>query len=199
MWYNSVHVMLNPQVVLVLSGKRKSGKDYITEILRKRIGIDTCAVIRLSAPLKAAYAKEHDLEFERLLDASAYKENFRAAMVAWGEERRQRDPGYFCKLAIEQSSAFERPVWIISDARRTTDLQYFKQNYPSATRTIRVKALDEVRAKRGWIFTPGIDDKETECGLDDVQEWDTVISNDDDGTLDSQLSVVLENVEVKCL
>lgn len=191
--------MINPRVVLLLSGKRKSGKDYITAILRERIGVEKCAVIRLSAPLKAAYAKEYGLEYERLLDATAYKENFRADMVTWGEERRRKDPGYFCRLAIEETSAVEYPVWIISDARRISDLHYFKQNYPGATLTVRIEAMDAVRVSRGWVFTHGIDDAETECGLDTVDKWDIVISNSDDSTLESQLSAVQERVQLLCV
>ncbi len=46
-----------PRAVLVFSGKRKSGKDYITEIIRERLGGDVCAILRLSGPLKEQYAK----------------------------------------------------------------------------------------------------------------------------------------------
>ncbi len=47
----------DPRAVLVFSGKRKSGKDYVTEMIRSRLGGDTCAILRLSAPLKLQYAK----------------------------------------------------------------------------------------------------------------------------------------------
>ena len=79
----------NPRIVLLFSGKRKSGKDYITDnllvnikitsleystdCLQARIG--TCGVIiRLSGPLKECYASDHGLDFEKMLSASDYKE-----------------------------------------------------------------------------------------------------------------------------
>lgn len=34
-----------------------------------------------------------------------------------------------------------------------------------------------IRAERGWIYTAGIDDIESECGLDDYEQWDLVIEN----------------------
>ena len=34
-------------------------------------------------------------------------------------------------------------------------------------KTLRIECPVEIRENRGFKFTPGIDDKETECGLDD--------------------------------
>ena len=45
-------------------------------------------------------------------------------MIRWGEEKRNADPGYFCRL-ISQGPGSEKPVWIVSDARRKTDIDYF--------------------------------------------------------------------------
>lgn len=98
-----------PRIVLLFSGKRKSGKDFVTETLRSRLGADVCAVLRLSGPLKEQYAQEHGLDFERLLDASSYKEAHRSDMIRWGEEKRQADPGFFCRKIVEGVS---QPVWV---------------------------------------------------------------------------------------
>ena len=75
-------------VVLLFSGKRKSGKDYVVAELSKLLGEEKCEVLRLSAPLKKQYALEHDLDFEKLLDSSIYKEKFRKSMIEWGELKR---------------------------------------------------------------------------------------------------------------
>lgn len=50
--------------------------------------------------------------------------------------------------------AKEKPVWIVSDIRRQTDLQWFKENYKTI-QTVRVYSSEEERLKRGWVFTPG--------------------------------------------
>ena len=55
------------------------------------------------------FGQEHDLDFQRLLDASAYKEAFRRDMIRWGEEKRQADPGFFCRKVVE--GVFQ-PVWV---------------------------------------------------------------------------------------
>lgn len=124
----------NPKLVFVFSGKRKSGKDFLTNELIKMLPENSTVILRLSGPLKKEYADENKLDFSRLLDASEYKENFRAAMVRWGEQKRNEDPGFFCRLAINEYQGEKHPIWIVSDARRTTDLDFFQRAFPKAVR-----------------------------------------------------------------
>ncbi|KAM5201021.1 phosphomevalonate kinase isoform 2-T2 [Hipposideros larvatus] len=141
-----------PRLVLLFSGKRKSGKDFVTEALQSRLGADTCAILRLSGPLKEQYAQEHGLNFQRLLDASTYKEAYRRDMIAWGEEKRQADPGFFCRKVVEGVS---QPVWLVSDTRRMSDIQWFQEAYGAVAQTVRVVASEQSLQQRGWVFTPG--------------------------------------------
>ncbi|XP_053330763.1 phosphomevalonate kinase isoform X1 [Spea bombifrons] len=209
--------METPRLLLVFSGKRKSGKDHVTALLRDRLGPDTCAVLRLSGPLKEQYAKEHGLDYERLLDASEYKEKYRADMIRWGEERRRADPAFFCRGAVD---GVKQPVWIISDARRGSDVDWFISTYGAVTQTVRVTASEDTRRARGWVYTPGegagsvspgegagwhvidvnhlpslpdIDDAESECGLDHGVVFNWIISNDGaPGALEGQLQKLLD-------
>jgi hypothetical protein len=71
-------------------------------------------------------------------------------------------------------------VVIISDARRPSDVEFFQQGALAgrwALLTVRIEASDVVRAQRGWLFTAGVDDAESECGLDG-REWDVEVDND---------------------
>ncbi|XP_044143612.1 phosphomevalonate kinase isoform X1 [Bufo gargarizans] len=177
--------MAVPRLVLIFSGKRKSGKDYITERLRASLGGDVCAILRLSGPLKQQFALERGLDFERLLDATEYKERYRADMIRWGEEKRRADPGFFCRLIVE---GVTQPVWIISDARRRSDVDWFLEAYGDVTQTVRVEASIESRQSRGWVYAPEVDDAESECGLDTGVTFDWIITNDgDEVSLDEQL------------
>ena len=164
----------NPAVVILFSGKRKSGKDYVVSKLAEMVGGMNCEVLRLSAPLKRQYAVENKLDFNKLLDSSSYKEQFRSAMISWGEAKRQEDPNFFCNLATIEAT---RPIWIISDARRKTDLAYFSAKYK--TIHVRVLASEQTRALRGWSFVAGIDDAASECGLDD-ESFDVIVDNNGD-------------------
>uniref|UniRef100_A0A8C6A4N4 Phosphomevalonate kinase n=1 Tax=Marmota marmota marmota TaxID=9994 RepID=A0A8C6A4N4_MARMA len=148
-----------PPLVLLFSGKRKSGKDFLTEALQSRLGADICAILRLSGPLKEQYAQEHGLDFQKLLDASTYKEAYRRDMIRWGEEKHRADPGFFCRKIVEGVS---QPIWLVSDTRRVSDIQWFREAYGAAMQTVRVFASEQSRQQRGWVFTPGVDDAESE-------------------------------------
>mmetsp|Transcript_12383 Transcript_12383/g.18490 ORF Transcript_12383/g.18490 Transcript_12383/m.18490 type:complete len:206 (-) Transcript_12383:170-787(-) len=164
------------QVVVIFSGKRKCGKDYVTGKLVEQLGASTAEIGRLSAPLKKAYAEENGLDYKKLLSDGPYKEKFRKKMIVWGEERRNKDPGFFARKVFNGA---QKPVLIISDARRPTDLEYFQRSdVDYKIVTVRVEASEETRKKRNWVFTDGVDNVESECGLDG-REWDFNIQNDE--------------------
>lgn len=174
-----------PNVVCIFSGKRKSGKDFIVEKLKNLIGENYCEILRLSAPLKQEYARIHGLDFNKLLDASTYKEKYRKDMIIWGEDKRNKDPSYFCDLAAKQTYTTDatgnpvtKPIWFISDARRVSDVQYFKDYYSNVLH-VRIEASLSTRKARGWVFSAGVDDAESECGLD-KETFDFVVMNNDD-------------------
>ncbi|KAM9806798.1 phosphomevalonate kinase-like [Syngnathus typhle] len=178
-----------PKLILIFSGKRKSGKDYVTNVILDRLGEDVCGVVRLSAPLKEAYAQEHGLDAKQLSSSGPYKELYRVDMISWGEAQRRRDPGFFCRLATRGA---HQPVWVVSDARRMSDLCWFWAKFPQQTRCVRVESREETRRRRGWIFTPGVDDAESECGLDSGVDFHWTITNEADAhSLDDQLRPIL--------
>nr|XP_020516088.1 phosphomevalonate kinase-like [Labrus bergylta] len=182
-----------PRLVLVFSGKRKSGKDFITDRIQERLGRGVCCVLRLSGPLKHQYAQEHGLDLDQLLGPGPYKERYRGDMICWGESRRRQDPGFFCRLATRGAL---QPVWVVSDARRLSDLTWFKSRFPQQTRTVRVQSSEETRRQRGWSFTAGVDDAESECGLDSGVEFDWIITNEVNApSLEEQLQPILKLVE----
>ncbi|KAM8735921.1 phosphomevalonate kinase [Acanthopagrus schlegelii] len=179
-----------PRLVLVFSGKRKSGKDYVTDLIHRRLGPDVCCILRLSGPLKQQYAQEHNLDLDQLLGTGIYKEEHRADMIRWGETRRRQDPGFFCRLATRGAW---QPVWVVSDARRLSDLQWFWSEFPRQTRSVRVQSSEKTRQERGWSFATGVDDAESECGLDSGVEFDWIITNEADApSLDEQLQPILK-------
>ena len=71
-------------------------------------------------------------------------------MIKWGEDKRKLDPFYFCKLAMDQVKPNYKIV-IISDCRRPTDFEYFKNNYEHIL-SVRIEATLESRENRGFKF-----------------------------------------------
>ena len=181
------HIDRKPvQLAIVFAGKRKSGKDYCSDRLLALIGDEVAEIGRLSGPLKKAYAEEHDLDYAELLTDSPYKEQHRARMITWGEERRNADAGFFARKVLAASS---KPILIISDARRPGDVAFFLENVPRVI-TVRVEASQDTRRARGWVFASGVDDAESECGLDAYEPWDVVLKNDDGFDLHEHLGLL---------
>ena len=183
----------NPKVVLIISGKRKSGKDFFVDLLQQYL--NDYVVLRIASPMKRQFAEERGLDFDKLLDSSSYKESYRKDMVEWSERLRANDSCLPLRLAIDELNAREKSIWILSDARRLCDIQFFKTSEEfrnSKIVTIRICASIETRMKRGWVFTECIDDKETECGLDSYEEWDHVITNDDKEDLMRHMQTIID-------
>ena len=111
------------------------------------------------------------------MTASEYKEAFRREMIRWSEEVRRTDPNVFLRAAIAEAEAHRFPVWILVDARRPCDLSFF-QGFEGRVMRVRIEASEETRALRGWSWTAGVDDADSECGLDQVAQWDLVIRNE---------------------
>lgn len=79
-------LLVEPNLILIVSGKRKTGKDYICQKMVNHLENNfndfiSIKVITLSSPLKKMYAIEHNLDYEKLLDSSDYKENYRKDMI----------------------------------------------------------------------------------------------------------------------
>ncbi|XP_019872485.1 phosphomevalonate kinase [Aethina tumida] len=166
--------MTNPKLILLMSGKRKSGKDYLCEKLKKSFE-DECIIVRISGPLKSQYAKVHNLNFEDLMGDGLYKEKYRIDMINWSDEVREKEPGYFCKIATQEAPS--KKIWIVSDIRRKTDIKWFKETYSDKIKAVRISADQDVREKRGWVYQDGVDNVKSECDLDDWNDWDLKMTN----------------------
>lgn len=44
------------------------------------------------------------------------------------------------------------------------------------------------------MYVPGIDDKETECGLDDFDNWDQIVENNSTDEVDGFINQIIEDV-----
>uniref|UniRef100_A0A8R1YWL5 Phosphomevalonate kinase n=1 Tax=Pristionchus pacificus TaxID=54126 RepID=A0A8R1YWL5_PRIPA len=196
-WDKYIHRMaVDTRILLLISGKRKSGKDFFSNLLMERLSTKwKTVVVGLSHSLKEEYASinvlnllrirkyRHSVIIERLtglnyselITSGDYKERYRREMIKWGEEIRKADPAYFVRKAL--SSASDADVVIVSDCRRKSDMENMEENRRV---TVRVSSLLSSRLSRGFIFKEGIDDGESECGLDEYDHFDVKVQNDGD-------------------
>ncbi|KAK6048565.1 putative phosphomevalonate kinase [Cooperia oncophora] len=177
------------KLVVLFSGKRKSGKDYCSKKLKDALSPLQVSIYAVSHSLKAIYAQDHGLSYSELISDGPYKEIHRSNMIRWGEGMRNDQPDFFCRATIPTDCTDD--VVIISDCRRPSDIEYFQNNY--RTLTVRVNCSYEERQRRGFEFVDGIDDMPSECALDHYPH-DLVIINDNSTDLADQLQNVVENV-----
>uniref|UniRef100_A0A4Y0BLA1 Phosphomevalonate kinase n=1 Tax=Anopheles funestus TaxID=62324 RepID=A0A4Y0BLA1_ANOFN len=177
-----------PRIIILLSGKRKCGKDFLADALLKRLGTEEAQIIRISEPIKRHWADWKGLDMSELLGDGAYKERYRKEMIEWSDARRKEDYGVFCRAAC---TAIDRNICIVSDVRRQTDVRYFQETFGrERIRTVRIEASEAVRAERGWHFQSGVDDVQSECDLDNYGSWDLLLTNEHTNEVDGLLATL---------
>lgn len=158
-------------------------------------------IIRISEPIKSHFAKSCGLDLKNLLSDGPYKELYRKDMINWSDRMRADNPDVFCHQAFLKGKnvlncskwnlnnkvllwflhqTATKPVVIVSDIRRRTDINYFQIQAAIENckfLRVRITADDSVRKDRGWTFEKGVDDVVSECDLDDYVEWDFEIEN----------------------
>ena len=98
MMSSEINKNFSPNLILILSGKRKTGKDYVSARLDQFIDESLsprCSSFRhvhsqkivLAAHLKRIYADrrshDHVVDYDQLLDSTDYKENHRLGLIAY--------------------------------------------------------------------------------------------------------------------
>ncbi|RCN37100.1 putative phosphomevalonate kinase [Ancylostoma caninum] len=198
------------KLVVLISGKRKSGKDYCCKVLKRALEPLEVSIHGVSHSLKKIYANNHGLDYSQLISDGPYKETHRLGMIKWGESIRDAEPDFFCRLVPTGCQGFfsyiahfsyklratipstcSDDVVIISDCRRPTDIEYFQTNY--RTLTVRIEASIEERVRRGFMFTEGIDDMPSECALDEY-EHDMTIVNDQSRDFSREIENVTDHI-----
>lgn len=183
------------KVIIVISGKRKSGKDYTADAIVKRLSEKNCIVIRVASPIKKHFCQKYNMDYTEIMTASQYKEQRREEMIKWGEAERAKNPSVFCWAVSKEAVSSGKPVWILSDARRPTDVEFFgeyAEKNDASFFSIRVSADVQTRESRGWKFTKGVDDVDSECALDEYKRWSHSFENS------SSSSNVLSKIDEFC-
>ena len=181
---------IDVKVIIVLSGKRKSGKDFVAHTIINNLSEAKCHVMRVAAPIKRHFCQVYSMDYDEMMTASVYKEQRRSEMIRWGEEQRNKDAGVFCRAEKNEAVKSKKLVWILSDARRPSDVEYFRE-YANLNGVrffaIRISADIKTRESRGWKFTKDVDDVTSECGLDEYTNWNLVLSNSNGDNVQSEI------------
>ena len=181
---------------VLVSGKRASGKDFISDLLRKELSergglkVARCAMGSIN---KASYASENGIDLALLETDRDFKEKHRLRMIAHHAKRNQQDPKWCLKQVLQKAVETEAQVLLLSDLRTEDDLAFFIREagraaygeafdtgcwpLPPNLTTIRVDASEEARSRRGWRPERQKDTSYTEVSLDRYRGWSACIDN----------------------
>lgn len=61
-----------------------------------------------------------------------------------------------------------------------------------------MEASDATRQRRGYVFTEGVDDAASECGLDSYKFEIVISNNGDQMQLEESLNDLVEKIKARC-
>lgn len=165
--------------IIIFSGKQYSGKDTAGKILLETMpDFKRCAMGDI---IKYEYGKQHNLTYEEI---EKNKSQYRAGLIELGNWGRSQSPDYWLNKIIETEGNI-----IVTDVRVPHEYEVFKN---AGAIAIRIEASRETRAQRGQLI--GEDDI-TEVGLDNITDWDYVITNNSDyASFKKSVLQVIENL-----
>jgi phosphomevalonate kinase len=171
---------MEPCRLIGLSGKQFAGKDHVADWLCAHL--PGFAKRPLAGAIKTAYCQQHGLTLGQL---EVNKASHRPGLIAMGDWGRAQDPDYWIGQVLAQPGC-----WIVPDVRLPREHAMLRAQDAFL---IRVEATRSVRAQRGRLVS---EDDPTETALDDVTDWDAVVTNN--GTvqdLDAALALVLLQIQ----
>jgi len=157
-----------PQVLLLISGKRASGKDFLCKEIGKHLRpILAVQKFSIGDVVKRTYAEQNGIKLS-LFKNRKFKDEHREGLSRLST---QLTPGYCEQLILKKIRYCKDPIMMITDIRTQSNLEYFKSQF-SPSLSIRISASDDVRTDVGWVYNPAIDDSFLECDLDKNENWD---------------------------
>lgn len=176
--------MQKPKLI-VISGKRYSGKDTVAKIIREYYITEhniEYTIVSFGDSCKRETAERYGLSYERLCEDIEYKEQHRYLLTRTYHEDMNRygDQIWVERLFNRLDKNIENNSYIISDLRRGYELDYINANYGQGCKIIRVVAPDKIKSQCGFEYDESKDKDITETDLDNV-ELCNIISNDEFG------------------
>lgn len=174
------------KLLIAVSGKRHTGKDYFSLILKNKLqeylNIRT-EFVHVSDELKKEYAVTAGLDVNLLQNDRTYKETHRVAMTKFCNEQMERfGSDYYNRIFSENilKKTTEPTIYIV-DCRHHFEVNLYRRLEPLPLLLMRINVDDSIRRARGWKFDANIDNHQSEIDMDNYDSWDLVFENNADG------------------
>lgn len=147
-------------MILLLSGKRGVGKDYIADYLVSKYNFSKMS---LAEQVKIEYCKLNGVDYSEMLDRNK-KEKHRKKIIELAEGKKKEDLHYWCKILQTVITGNVDKHFVICDIRYQEELEYFTENNLNIY-FIRINCSEEERKTRGIIIN-NIDKDKSETYFD---------------------------------
>lgn len=163
-------------LVILISGKRYSGKNYVADILRNTFNIpDYSLAYELKVEMSRSIVNFSQTEFlDKLMKDRQFKEIYRGDLIELGSRRRSENIDYWCNKLHERISSANDSIISITDVRFPNEIEYFTKRFKCVT--IRVQASINDRISRGYVES-NADVSPSECSLDNHQFMEVIWNN----------------------
>jgi len=178
---------MSKQIYVLISGKRLNGKDTLAEALTNAMRWSTAtpedpAIHHLADAIRQELMDTYPDEIPSIKsiqdNSSPIKKKWRPAMISLGQQRRAEDVDYWCIKLQDVAEAGGADIIIVPDCRFLNEIEYFKKLDDILVYSIRIETVLQERIRRGYTFTPGVDDDVSELSLDlgyKDMPWDALI------------------------
>lgn len=149
-------------MIIMLAGKRKSGKTVFADILVGTLG--NIQRVAFADILKDKFATAYGVSIADLHDVTK-KEKYREALVEFADRVREADRYFFARAlfnALDDDSNY-----IIDDLRAIEELEL---GMALGAVPYRIHADSNTRKQRGWVYDPKVDDHYLENEMDLTKE-----------------------------
>ncbi len=173
--------------MVLVCGARITGKTTLcADVTRKmRAWGLLCKTMRLSDFVKAEYLKLHGLP-STTFDCREEKEKHRPGLLALLDAKTATDPLFAARALVTAIKQWNgRGTIFAEDVRYPYDVEFIQQNAADNfdVCTVLLRPPQDVRAARGWVYNPQVDDHNSEHAFDKANPADFVCF-DVDGVTD---------------
>jgi phosphomevalonate kinase len=181
-----------PKIVVLISGRRGSGKDYFAEHLQKLLA-PGCERRAFADAVKVKAAEQLRLDYKRLMEDRDYKEAHRAQLIEFAESKKMwLGNDYWAQQLLVAPIAAD--YLVVSDWRFEAEYEAIKNTAGVRVVTVRIEVPLKTWMARGFHYNAAVDEHPSETELDDFEVDVRCSSDAADALMLKKILAVLKSV-----
>ena len=169
-------------LVILISGKRCSGKDTAASILSDMYKHKSPIIRHIGYYPKKLYSEIHHVDLQSLLHKRDFKELHRTSIINIATKARSTDNDVWIKALYDDClyKGTSNSCIIIPDYRFPNEFTFLQKFDHLNVKRIRIEASISTLESRNTFFDPNIDTHPSETELTSTNsDWDLIVNNDE--------------------